>query len=235
MRRRKIEWAWDDPDSQRSFVEWVGFPDAKQSASEVDAIERITGFKLSATVLDVGCGAGRHAIEFARRGHRVTGIDPAVSFIETARAATLGAGVDVEFRVQNAVDLAEVDSYDLALAFNHTPGFLEPDHLVRHLAAIRRSLKADGQFLLVMAGPRMTPGWPPEPVKDWAERGDRLILSEKSFDGPYRLERNLVIDVTSDEIIDLNERQRAYSSDEIVQNLEGEKATEHEFGVFLCV
>jgi SAM-dependent methyltransferase len=242
------EWAWDDSDSQRSFVEWVGFPDAIQSASEADAIEQITGLKPSATVLDVGCGAGRHAIEFARRGHRVKGIDPAASFIDIARAAALDASVDVQFRVQDAVDLTEVDFYDQAFAFNHTPGFLEPNQLVQHLAVIQKSLRLCGQFLLVMAGPKMTPTWPPRPAKDWADRSDSLILSEKRYKGPYRLERNLIIDVTGDEIIDLNERQRAYSLEEItrclesagfndivaIRNLEGESATDRSFGVFLC-
>jgi SAM-dependent methyltransferase len=41
-----------------------------------------------ATAIDVGCGEGRHAIELARRfGFSVTGIDPVVRHVETARAA----------------------------------------------------------------------------------------------------------------------------------------------------
>ena len=38
-------------------------------------------------VLDVGCGPGRHALELARRGCRVHGIDISERFVELARAS----------------------------------------------------------------------------------------------------------------------------------------------------
>ena len=44
-------------------------------------------------VLDVGCGSGRYAVEFARRGARVTGLDMAPAMLDMARAAAAEAGV----------------------------------------------------------------------------------------------------------------------------------------------
>ena len=44
MRRRKIEWKWEDPDAQQSFLDWAGeggWPSREKSASEVDEIERL--------------------------------------------------------------------------------------------------------------------------------------------------------------------------------------------------
>ena len=43
--------------------------------NEVDWLEKHLGLTSQAKVLDVPCGDGRHAIELAKRGHRVTGID----------------------------------------------------------------------------------------------------------------------------------------------------------------
>ena len=42
---------------------------------EVDFIARELGLPAGARILDVGCGTGRHAVELARRGYRVTGVD----------------------------------------------------------------------------------------------------------------------------------------------------------------
>jgi SAM-dependent methyltransferase len=39
-----------------------------------------------ASVLDVACGAGRHAVYFAQRGHTVTGVDNSQAAIDSARA-----------------------------------------------------------------------------------------------------------------------------------------------------
>lgn len=37
------------------------------------------------TILDIGCGTGRHAVEFAKNGYEVTGIDSSVQMIDIAK------------------------------------------------------------------------------------------------------------------------------------------------------
>ncbi|MFD4367113.1 class I SAM-dependent methyltransferase [Rhodococcus sp. NPDC058521] len=55
--------------------------------------------------LDVGCGAGDHAIELARRGWEVTGIDMVQLALDRARRKARNAGVDVRFVHSDATDL----------------------------------------------------------------------------------------------------------------------------------
>ncbi len=52
-----------------------------------------------ATILDAGCGTGRYAIELARRGYRVEGIDLSPDLIDIARAATDAQHGSVSFAV----------------------------------------------------------------------------------------------------------------------------------------
>src|SRR5262245_12025282 len=64
--------------------------------------DRVTG-----TVLDAGCGTGEHALFFAARGLRVTGIDFVEDAIRRARAKAAERGLAVEFLVKDATALGD--------------------------------------------------------------------------------------------------------------------------------
>lgn len=56
-------------------------------------------------ILDVGCGAGTNALFLARSGFKVSGLDVAAGAIESAKARASAAGLTVDFRVGDALDL----------------------------------------------------------------------------------------------------------------------------------
>ena len=58
----------------------------KGTVREVDSLIVLLGLEPGMTLLDVGCGPGRHSHEFARRGVRVTGVDISERFIQLATA-----------------------------------------------------------------------------------------------------------------------------------------------------
>jgi SAM-dependent methyltransferase len=64
--------------------------------------DRVTG-----PVLDAGCGTGEHALFFAARGHRVTGIDFVEEAIRRARAKAAERGLAAEFLVKDATALGD--------------------------------------------------------------------------------------------------------------------------------
>ena len=59
----------------------------KGTVQEVDHLMAALGLAPGARVLDVGCGPGRHAHEFARRGIHVHGIDISTTFVDLASAS----------------------------------------------------------------------------------------------------------------------------------------------------
>ena len=84
----------------------------ERTGAEVDFAVTKLALRPGARVLDVGCGFGRHAIELARRGFEVVGIDPAAAMLDRARELATGAGVNVDFLQIPAEDFVPVDKFD---------------------------------------------------------------------------------------------------------------------------
>jgi hypothetical protein len=67
MKRKIVNFTWDDEDAQAVFAERCPFPDSSATSEDVDRIEMLAGIAPPLRVMDVGCGNGRHSIEMARR------------------------------------------------------------------------------------------------------------------------------------------------------------------------
>jgi SAM-dependent methyltransferase len=104
----------------------------------VDAL----GLEAGQSVLDVGCGPGRHALALARRGLRVTGLDASPEFIALATAAAARDGLPAEFAVLDVRDLADGGRFDAAIClcqggFGLLGGRDDVDVFARIVAAVR--------------------------------------------------------------------------------------------------
>jgi len=86
---------------------------AAHTVVEVDALVARLAVRTSQTVVDIGCGDGRHLRELASRGVDGVGVDVSTELIAAARAAAAeldGDGVgDLRFVVGDARDLGRVD------------------------------------------------------------------------------------------------------------------------------
>jgi SAM-dependent methyltransferase len=105
---------------------WRGALPAEHTQAEVELLLRELALPTGGRVLDVPCGHGRHAVELARRGYRVTGLDISAEALSHARAAADAAGVTVEWR---QADMAEAElpagGYDGAYMLGNSFAYLE--------------------------------------------------------------------------------------------------------------
>ena len=114
---------------------------------EADLVERLG----PRSVLDAGCGTGRVAVELARRGIDVVGVDLDASMLEKARAKQ----PDVPWIVG---DVAEVDlgrTFDLVLLAGNVMIFLAPGTEAGVVANLTRHLEPGGALV---AGFSLEPG-----------------------------------------------------------------------------
>lgn len=109
---------------------------------EVDFLVEALGLEAGQTVLDVGCGPGRHALALAQRGVQVTGVDASEAFVGLAESAAAAAGLSARFRVLDVRDLAADGEYDAAIClcqggFGLLGGRDDVDVFGRIVAAVR--------------------------------------------------------------------------------------------------
>lgn len=87
----------------------------KGTLTEVDFLEKEIGFNHSVQILDIGCGTGRHSIELAKRGYRVTGIDLSKNMIDRAIEKAKTENVNIDFKIADARDFHFETKFDLII------------------------------------------------------------------------------------------------------------------------
>lgn len=97
------------------------------------------------SLLDLGCGGGYLAEEFAKAGFKVTGIDPAVASIEAARAHAAANSLAIEYRNGRGEDLPFPGaSFDVVACCDVLEHVYDIWAVIHEIA---RTLKPGGVFL----------------------------------------------------------------------------------------
>ncbi|MCW5942056.1 MAG: methyltransferase domain-containing protein [Fimbriimonadaceae bacterium] len=147
------------PTSWRAFFDahapnYLRNPFTRYTLAEVNFLVELFGLVEGASILDMGCGTGRHAVELARRGYRVTGVDLSEGMLAQARSAVLAAGVEVELVQADATAWRRERAFDAAICLCEGGfGLIGPEddaevHDYRILENVSASLKAGAPFVL---------------------------------------------------------------------------------------
>jgi SAM-dependent methyltransferase len=140
------------------FEEWFGeeylrlYPhrDDVEAGLAVDLIVRTVPFQAGWRVLDVACGAGRHARAFLAAGARCTGVDLSMTLLRLAQQVTAAPLVRADMR-QLPIRPA---SMDLTVNLFTSFGYFEQD--AEHAAALHEmiaTLRPGGWFVIDFLNP----------------------------------------------------------------------------------
>lgn len=136
------------------FENYAGQYDAEcftqGTAGECDFIEKEIEHDTRLTIIDIGCGTGRHAITLAERGYTVTGVDLSLSQLTSAREKAVKRGLTLTFEHHDARNLPFDAEFDLAIMLCEGAfPLMETDEMnFRILENARKALRGTGSKLI---------------------------------------------------------------------------------------
>ncbi|HDS29995.1 MAG TPA: class I SAM-dependent methyltransferase [Firmicutes bacterium] len=116
------------------------------------------------SVLDIGCGSGHHAVQLAKAGYDVVGIDPSDELLDKARQNARMEGVIPQFVLAELEDLRPDPGclmghrgplhgrhFDACLLLGNTVAFLgEDDDITWYFELIRKAMNSKGFLVIQM-------------------------------------------------------------------------------------
>lgn len=143
-------------------------------------LDRAIGDRSGGRALDLGCGEGVYAVHLARRGFEVVAIDFVSAALEAARTRADAAGVTIDFREGDVVDLVAPEPFDVVLdsgCLHHLPKAKAKAYRTR----MDEWLAPGGDLVLVHFAHRPRVGWIPQ--------GPRHLTRDQAttFFSPYEL------------------------------------------------
>jgi len=194
----------------------------QDSRKEVENIISLTGASPGNTILDVGCGNGRHLVHFAEMGFITTGIDYSRSYIKKAEKMFAENILDHKPELINS-DFRDMDysgEFDGAVSLFQSIGYFEnPSDDLKVFRNIYNALKPGGWFLVECDGKEVVASGFEE--RTWFEREGRIILLEYAIEGAWStLRQRWMFRDTDNSWHETEISYRIYSAMELAQTLE---------------
>jgi SAM-dependent methyltransferase len=164
----------------------------ERTPAEIDQLEALLLLRLPLRILDLPCGQGRHAIELARRGYEVTGVDLSPYLLGVAKVRAEAAGVEVRWLEGDMRRPVAGETFGLVLNLFTSFGYFHDagdDRLVVQAAA--SMLEPGGRFLLeVINGDRVMDHFV---EREWFTVGQAAVMERRSLD---RSARRMIVERT---------------------------------------
>ncbi len=212
--------AWYEDDRLWEFWETFIMSPRLMDAAPADAENALKLLDVSpgSALLDLCCGYGRHTIEFARRGYKLTGVDRTTRYLDHARRRAADADLDIEFVHDDMRTFRRPESFDGATNLLTSFGYFDnPDDDRRVLDNIHASLKPGRRVVMEMVGKEVLARIYQK--RDWVEWDGVYCLEEREpIDNWSRLKLRWIF-VKDGKVKEFHLTLRLYSASELTSLL----------------
>lgn len=208
---------WHEQDEFWRAVEPFLFGQRRMAAAlaEVEQVIRLAGLQPGLAVLDLGCGIGRHALEFARQGFRVTAVDRTRAYLDTAANAAAAAQLTLEVVEADMRSFRRPGAFDVAVNLFTSFGFFEnPDDDRRVARNLFDSLRPGGTLVMEMLGKEILARDYQE--RNWMEEDGVILLEERKIGQAWSWIENRWILLAGDRRIEVRLSNRLYAAAELL-------------------
>jgi len=173
----KVPHEWHKSFFKNSFYNPASPAAVEKAPMEAAFVLRQLKLKKGSALLDLCCGPGRHAVEFAKRGLAVTGYDFSEEYLQEAAARAKKKKVKLRLLCGDMRRLKFANEFDAAVNLFGSFGYFRKfsDDILT-LKGVARALKPGGLFLLdIVHGEYLRSKFTPHP---WQDMGDHYLLAE---------------------------------------------------------
>lgn len=115
---------------------------------EVRFITEVLNLHPGEPLLDLYCGYGRHAIELAKYGYKVTGVDATKDFLDIAAQNAQEAKIDITFEQKDMRELDYDQQFAAVINMFAAFGYFTDDENANIINLIVKALRPKGLFLI---------------------------------------------------------------------------------------
>lgn len=166
-----------------------------QVIREVSFIEESLGVEQGGVVLDLACGAGRHAVELASRGYNVVGYDLSLAMLARAADEAQDRDQKLNFLHGDMREMGFEEMFDGVYSWSTSFGFFDEEKNALVAERVHRALRRGGRFLLDVANRDYVAARQPSLV--WFEGDGCVCMDEMSVDfitSRLRVKRTVMLD-----------------------------------------
>lgn len=166
--------------------------DYRKEAEQVDLLLRKYGSKVN-SLMNFGCGTGRHDIELAKMGYQCSGIDMSSMMVEIACKNASEQGLEIDFGVGDIRTYEPAEKHDAVISLFHVMSYQNSNEDIQNaLKAARKALDKGGILLFdVWYGPGVLSDKPALRVREVEDEQNKLIRIAR----PVLYDKRNVVDV----------------------------------------
>jgi len=211
---KEITWHENDLFWETFGPEMFNTEKLESASTEVDQIIELLSLQPGARVLDLCCGIGRHSLELARRGFKVSGFDRTASYLEQARQQAEAEGLVVDFVQGDMRRFCALEEFDAVINMYTAFGYFEePADDKRVLLNAFASLKKGGKLLIDVMGKEVLARI--FQSRDWHENNGTKFLRESKVAQDWSWVENRWILLNGNEQKEYKFGHRVYSAVEL--------------------
>lgn len=127
---------------------WEKAVSPELTKQETDFIREQLQISAGAKVLDAPCGFGRHSLELARHGFRVTGVDISATFLEKLEASIKEEKLGIKVVLADLLTVKLEEYFDGAICMGNSFGYFKPEKMELFVSSISSCLKPGARWII---------------------------------------------------------------------------------------
>jgi len=178
-KRKRRGKPWFEELFDEDYLRTLPYLTPQATQAEAAMVIESLGLQPGSSVLDLGCGYGRHAMELAARGLHVVGVDLSLPMLLRGADEAQRRGLDINFM---HADMREIDfdaQFDGAYCLFSTFGFFDDETNKKTASLVAKGLKPGAKFMLEVLNRDYVIGDLPNRV--WWEGDGCVVLEEVEF------------------------------------------------------